>query len=65
MKDKGIVSNDNDDIVYYHQMLLEKRGYKVFSNNRLIHPKLIFSDTEPDVSDESEEEINENTVYNE
>ena len=54
MKDKGILSDDNYDIVYYHQMLLEARGYKVFSNNKLINPKLIFSDTEPDLPDEYE-----------
>ena len=36
-----------------------------FSNNKLIHPDLIFIDSEPDDNDESEEEeeeINENTV---
>ena len=58
MKDK--------DIKYYPQVLLEECSYKVFSNNRLIHPRLKFPDTDPDSessdSDGSEEEINENTA---
>ena len=66
MKDKDILSNDNDDIVYYSQLLLEQCGYRFFSNNRLIHPDLIFTDFEPDDNDESEEEkINENFVFDE
>ena len=44
-------------------------GYRPFPNNVLFHPDLEFSDTEPDSesndSDESEEEINENTVFDE
>ena len=60
---------ENKDIKYYLQVLLEQCGYKFFSNNnRLIHPSLVFSDTEPDdsdESDESEEEINKNTVFDE
>ena len=65
MKNKDILSDDNDDIVYYSQILLEQCLYRAFSDNKLIHPKLIFSDTEPDdndESDESQEEFNENTV---
>ena len=54
---------------YYPQVLLGERNYKGFSNNKLIHPILIFSDTEPDSesydSDESEEEINEDIVRDE
>ena len=66
MKDKDILSDYNDDIVYYPQLVLEQCGYRFFSNNRLIHPDLIFTDFEPDDIDESEgEEINENTVFNE
>ena len=59
--------NDKDDIVYYPQVLLEQCGYRLFSNNKLIHSDVIFTDTEPDSesndSDESEEEINQNTVF--
>ena len=51
---------DKDDIVYYPQVLLEQCAYRSFSNNVLIHPDLIFTDTEPDSKSE-EEEINENT----
>ena len=58
--------DDNDDIVCHPQVLLEQCGYRPFSNNVLIHPRVKFSDTEPDSesndSDESEEEINENAV---
>ena len=57
MKDK--------DIKYYPQVLLEECSYKVFSNNRLIHLRLKFSDIEPDETEsesESEKEINEDTV---
>ena len=59
------------DIKYYPQVLIGQCGYRVFSNNKLIHPALIFTDSEsnseidsePDSEpDESEEEINENTV---
>ena len=62
MKDKVILSDDNGDIVYYPQVLLEQCGYSFFSNNKLIHPDLIFTDSEPDDNGESEEEINENTI---
>ena len=66
MKDKDILSNDNDDIDYYPQLLLEQCGYRFFSNNILIHPDLTFIDLEPDDNDESEEEkIDENTVFDE
>ena len=55
---------DKDDIVYYPQVLLEQCGYKPFSNNVLFHPDLEFTDTEP-YSESEEEEINENTVFDE
>ena len=46
--DKKIIHKDKDkDIKYYLQVLLEKCSCKVFLNNRLIHPRLKFSDTEP------------------
>ena len=56
-----------DEIEYYAQVLLEHYVYKVFSNNILIHKDLVFTDTEPDSesNDESEEEINENTMFDE
>ena len=54
------MKDDNDDVVYYPQVLLEK--YKFFSNNTIIHPDLDFSDTEHNDNDDSEEEFNENTV---
>ena len=56
-----------DEIEYYAQVLLEQCVYKVFSNNILIHKDLDFTDTEPDSlsNDESEEEINENTIFDE
>ena len=58
MKDK--------DMKYYPQVLIEQYVYKTFSNNTIIHPDLEFTDSEPDSesnnSNESEEEINENTV---
>ena len=62
MKYKDIL---NDDIKYYRQVLIEQCGYRVFSNNTIIHPGLILTDSEPDDNDESEEEINENTVFDE
>ena len=62
-KNKDILSNDNDDIVYYLQVLLEQCRYRLFSNNKLIYPDLVYTDSEPDDNDESEEEINENTVF--
>ena len=54
---------DKDDIKYYHQILIEQCVYSVFSNNKLIHSDLDFTETKPDDNDESEEEINENTVF--
>ena len=56
-----------DEIEYYAQVSLEHYVYKVFSNNILIHKDLVFTDTEPDSvsNDESEEEINENTMFDE
>ena len=32
---------ENKDIKYYPQILLEQSAYKLFSNNMIIHPKLI------------------------
>ena len=52
---------DNDVIRYYPQVLLEQCGCRPFSNNVLFHLDLEFTDTESDF-DESEEEINEDTV---
>ena len=58
MKDK--------DIRYYPQVLIEQCVYRVFSNNILIHKALVFTDTEPDdIHESEEEEINENTVFDE
>ena len=56
-----------DEIEYYAQVLLEQCVYKVFSNNILIHKDLDFTDTEADSvsNDASEEEINENTMFDE
>ena len=62
MKNKDILSDDNDNIKYYAQVLLEQCIYKIFSNNTLIYSDLEFTDTEPD---SEEEEINENTVFDE
>ena len=61
------MKNNIDEIEYYAQVLLEQCVYKVFSNNILIHKDLDFTDTEPDSvsNDESEEEINENTMFDE
>ena len=60
------MKDDNDDIRYYPQILLEQCVYTIFSNNKLIHPDLLFRDSEPDSepddNDESEEEVNENIV---
>ena len=57
---KYILSDDNDDIAYYPQVLLEQCVYRVFPNNTIIDPDLVFTDADPDESDESkeEEEIN-------
>ena len=54
--------DDNDDIFYYPQVLIEQFGYGGFSNKKIIHPDLVFTDTEPN---ESEEEFNEDTVCDE
>ena len=51
-KDRDILSDDNDDIVYYPQVLLGQCGYSFFSNNKLIHPYLIFTESEPDDNDD-------------
>ena len=63
MKNKDILSDDNDNIKYYAQVLLEQCVYKIFSNNALIYSDLLFTDTEPHA--ESEEQINESTVFGE
>ena len=53
--------------VYYSmkdkQIFSEQCVCKTYSNNTLIYSELEFTDTEPD--SESEEEINENTVFSE
>ena len=56
---------DNFDIVYYSQVLIEQCGYRLFSNNKIIHPDLIFTDSDPDDNDESAEELNEDTLCDE
>ena len=56
---------ENKNIKYYPQVLIEQCGYKIFSNNKLIHPEFIFTNSEPGDNDESEEEFNENTVCDE
>ena len=65
MKNKGILSDENDDIVYYPQMLLEQLVYRLFSNNTIIYSDLEFTDNEPDKSEESEETFNEDTACDE
>ena len=63
------MKDSKGDIRYYPQVLLEQCVCRPFSNNILIHKDLEFTDTEPDFEsnhgDESEEEINENTVFDE
>ena len=58
---------DDDDIKYYPQVLLAPCGYKPFSNNVLFRPEIEFTDTERDSQsndgDESDKEMNENTVF--
>ena len=56
---------DNFDIVYYSQVLIEQCGYRFFSNNKIIHPDLIFTDSDPDDNDEYAEELNEDTLCDE
>ena len=55
-------SMENKNIKYCPQVLIEQCGYRVFSNDKLIDPEHIFTNSEPDDSDESEEEFNENNV---
>ena len=57
------MKDNNDDIQYHHQLLLDQCIYKPFINYTIFHPDLEFTDSEPD--SESEEEINENTVLDE
>ena len=54
---------DSDNITYYAQILLEQCVYNFCSNKALIYSDLEFTDTEPDSG--SEEEITENTVFDE
>ena len=49
------MKDNNDDIRYYPQLLLEQCAYKRFISNRIFHPDLEFTDTEPDSDCESEE----------
>ena len=64
MKNNDMLSDDNDDFVYYPQILLEQCRYRLFSNYKIIHKDLVFTDNKPDTESE-EEEINENTVLDE
>ena len=57
------MKDNKEDIECYPQVLLEQCGYRPFSNNVLFHKDLEFTDTEPD--SESEEDINEDTMFNE
>ena len=56
---------DNYDIVYYPQVLIEQCGYSFFSNNKIIHPNLILTDSDPDDNNESEQEFNKDTLCDE
>ena len=49
------MKDNNDDIRYYPQLLLEQCAYKRFISNTIFHPDLEFTDTEPDSDCESEE----------
>ena len=51
MEDKYILNDDNDDIRYYPQVLIEQCGYRPFPKNILIDPDLKFTDSEPDYRD--------------
>ena len=55
----------NDDISYYPQLLLQQCICKRFINKVIFHPDLEFTDTVPESESESEEEINESTVFDE
>ena len=57
------MKDNKDNIKYYPQVLLEQCVYKYFSNNTIVHQDLEFTNTKPD--SESEEEINENTTFDE
>ena len=51
------MKDNNNDIEYYSQLLLEQCVYKHFFNNSIIlHPDLEFTDTEPDSESEEESE---------
>ena len=56
-KDKDILSDDNDYIVYYTQVLLKQYEYRPsFNSNTIVYPDIVFTDTEPEDNDESEPE---------
>ena len=57
------MKDNKNGIEYYPQVLLEQCVYKIFSDNILINKNLEFTDTKPDC--ESDEEINENTTFDE
>ena len=61
------MKDNKEDIKNYPQVLIEQCGYIPFSNNVLFHKDHKFTDNEPDSesNDESEEEINENTMFDE
>ena len=59
------MKDNEDDIRYSLQTLLEQCVYKPFINNTIFHRDLEVTDTEPDSESESEKELNENTVFDE
>ena len=59
------IKDNKDDITYYPQLLLEQCAYKRLINKTIFHSDFEFTDTEPDSGSESEEELNENTVFDE
>ena len=59
------MKDNENDIKYYRQTLLEQCSYKGLVNNTILYSNLEFTDTEPDSESESEKELNENTVFNE
>ena len=59
------IKDKNDGIIYYPQLLLQQCACKQFMNKVRFHPDLDFTDTEPELELESDEEINESTVLDE
>ena len=57
------MKDNENDIRYCPQVLLEQCAYKCFINNTIFHPDLEFTNTEPD--SDSEKEVNGNTVFDE